>query len=175
MKTESSAASKTELPPRFRQFDQQYPAVMRAYEALGAAAQEAGTARPKDPRTRQARHRHRCAKRRRHPQPYPSRVGDWCHAGRNPSRRAARHHDSRLSGYDGRDDVGGRCPRCGVALENLKFGPSINRFRIPGRCGDAAENCRLAPGRLRGRSNWVRVPGHSTQSPNRIGGRCSRC
>ena len=50
MKTEFSAASQTELPPRFRQFDQQYPAVMRAYEALGAAAQEAG---PLDPKTRE--------------------------------------------------------------------------------------------------------------------------
>jgi 4-carboxymuconolactone decarboxylase len=48
MKTES--ASKTELPPRFLQFDQQYPAVMRAYEALGAATQEAG---PLDPKTRE--------------------------------------------------------------------------------------------------------------------------
>jgi 4-carboxymuconolactone decarboxylase len=50
MKTESSAASKAELPQRFQQFDQQYPAVMRAYEALGVAAQEAG---PLDPKTRE--------------------------------------------------------------------------------------------------------------------------
>jgi AhpD family alkylhydroperoxidase len=50
MKTESSAASQTELPPRFRQFDQQYPAVMRAYEALGVATQDAG---PLDPKTRE--------------------------------------------------------------------------------------------------------------------------
>jgi len=120
MKTESSSASKTELPSRFRQFAQQYPAVMRAYEALGAAAQAAGPL-DKDPRTRQARHRHRRPKRRRHPQPYSSRVGGWCHAGGNPSRRAARHDDSRLSGYDGRDDVGGRCPRCRVGIWNLKF------------------------------------------------------
>ena len=37
------------LPSRFKQFGKEYPAVMRAYEALGAATQDAG---PLDPKAR---------------------------------------------------------------------------------------------------------------------------
>ena len=35
-------ASRTKIPGRFTRFGKQYPAVMRAYQSLGAATQEAG-------------------------------------------------------------------------------------------------------------------------------------
>jgi 4-carboxymuconolactone decarboxylase len=49
MKRKSSARSHAEIPARFQQFGRKYPAVMRAYEALGAATQQAG---PLDAKTR---------------------------------------------------------------------------------------------------------------------------
>ena len=40
---------KNQLPTRFQQFGQKYPAIMKAYETLGEATQQAG---PLDPKTR---------------------------------------------------------------------------------------------------------------------------
>jgi alkylhydroperoxidase/carboxymuconolactone decarboxylase family protein YurZ len=48
--TSKASASKHHQPPtRFQRFGKKYPAIMRAYESLGAATQEAG---PLDARTR---------------------------------------------------------------------------------------------------------------------------
>jgi alkylhydroperoxidase/carboxymuconolactone decarboxylase family protein YurZ len=49
MKTKSLQSKKNQLPIRFQQFGKKYPAVMKAYEALGAATAEAG---PLDAKTR---------------------------------------------------------------------------------------------------------------------------
>jgi len=49
MKKETTAKSHRKIPTRFQQFGEKYPAIMRAYESLGAATQEAG---PLDPKTR---------------------------------------------------------------------------------------------------------------------------
>ena len=49
MKTKSTAAKKNQPPTRFQQFGKKYPAIMRAYESLGAATAEAG---PLDAKTR---------------------------------------------------------------------------------------------------------------------------
>ena len=49
MKTKSRASKETQLPTRFQQFGKKYPAIMRAYESLGAATAEAG---PLDAKTR---------------------------------------------------------------------------------------------------------------------------
>lgn len=46
---QSEASIRRQIPTRFQKFGQQYPEVMRAYEALGAATQEAG---PLDRKTR---------------------------------------------------------------------------------------------------------------------------
>jgi 4-carboxymuconolactone decarboxylase len=50
MSEPSSSPSTVGLPIRFRQFAEQYPSVVRAYEALGAATHEAG---PLEPKTRE--------------------------------------------------------------------------------------------------------------------------
>jgi alkylhydroperoxidase/carboxymuconolactone decarboxylase family protein YurZ len=49
MKRKSSAVSKANIPTKFKRFGQKYPAIMRAYEALGVATQESG---PLDRKTR---------------------------------------------------------------------------------------------------------------------------
>lgn len=49
MKTKSRQSKKNQLPTRFQQFGKKYPAVMKAYEALGAATADAG---PLDAKTR---------------------------------------------------------------------------------------------------------------------------
>jgi len=45
----STTVTKGNIPTKFKRFGQKYPAVMKAYEALGAATQEAG---PLDKKTR---------------------------------------------------------------------------------------------------------------------------
>jgi alkylhydroperoxidase/carboxymuconolactone decarboxylase family protein YurZ len=50
MSKQDSSTPATGLPVRFKEFSEQYPDVMRAYEALGAATAEAG---PLEPRTRE--------------------------------------------------------------------------------------------------------------------------
>ena len=42
MKTKAPASRRLGVPSRFKRFGRKYPAVMRAYEALGAATQAAG-------------------------------------------------------------------------------------------------------------------------------------
>lgn len=49
MKTKSRQSKENQPPTRFQQFGKKYPAVTRAYEALGAATAEAG---PLDAKTR---------------------------------------------------------------------------------------------------------------------------
>ncbi len=49
MKTKSAPTKKNQPPTRFQQFGRKYPAIMRAYESLGAATAEAG---PLDAKTR---------------------------------------------------------------------------------------------------------------------------
>ncbi len=49
MKTQSRLSKKNQPPTRFQQFGKKYPAVMRAYESLGEATQQAG---PLDAKTR---------------------------------------------------------------------------------------------------------------------------
>ncbi|MBI4327820.1 MAG: carboxymuconolactone decarboxylase family protein [Chloroflexi bacterium] len=49
MKKKISAAASARIPTRFQKFGRKYPAVMRAYESLGAATQAAG---PLDAKTR---------------------------------------------------------------------------------------------------------------------------
>jgi alkylhydroperoxidase/carboxymuconolactone decarboxylase family protein YurZ len=48
-KTKAKAKNHLQIPTRFQQFGKKYPAIMRAYESLGAATQEAG---PIDTKTR---------------------------------------------------------------------------------------------------------------------------
>ncbi len=49
MKKRTSSTPKNKVPTRFQQFGNKYPAIMRAYEALGEATQQAG---PLDAKTR---------------------------------------------------------------------------------------------------------------------------
>ena len=42
MKTKSTVAKKTQPPTHFQQFGKKYPTIMRAYESLGEATQQAG-------------------------------------------------------------------------------------------------------------------------------------
>ena len=48
-KTKAKPKNHHQIPTRFQQFGKKYPAIMRAYESLGAATQEAG---PLDVKTR---------------------------------------------------------------------------------------------------------------------------
>lgn len=50
MNESETPASPSALPSRFKNFGEQYPALMQAYEALGSAAAGAG---PLDPKTRE--------------------------------------------------------------------------------------------------------------------------